>query len=52
MSGTATKEEFDTYATELVNLIKDKKVEVRIHKEYALADAQQAHKVGIICFGS
>lgn len=42
----ATKEEFETYANELIDLIKEKKVEVRIHKEYTLADAQQAHKVG------
>jgi NADPH2:quinone reductase len=43
----ATKEEFATYTQELLDLIKTKKVDVRIHKVYSLADAAQAHKVRI-----
>ncbi|KAA8904993.1 hypothetical protein FN846DRAFT_951562 [Sphaerosporella brunnea] len=39
-----TKEEFTTYSQELLNLIKDNKVDVRIHKVYELADALQVHK--------
>jgi len=40
----ATKEEFDLYAGELLDLIKQKKVEVKIHKVYQLDEAQQAHR--------
>jgi NADPH2:quinone reductase len=41
----ATKEELDLYAGELLDLIKQKKVEVKIHKVYRLDEAQQAHEV-------
>lgn len=39
-----TKEEFDMYVGQLVELLKEKKVEINIHKTYTLAEAQQAHK--------
>ncbi|KAF8242908.1 hypothetical protein K440DRAFT_563703 [Wilcoxina mikolae CBS 423.85] len=39
----ATKEEFASYAGEVLDLVKRKKVEVRIHKTYSLDEAQQAH---------
>jgi len=40
-----TKEEFADAANELIQLVKDKKVDVKIHKIYSLEEAQQAHKV-------
>ena len=40
----STKEEFDGYTKELVELIRNGKVDVAIHKEYTLDEVQQAHK--------
>ncbi|KAI5847451.1 hypothetical protein BZA05DRAFT_446942 [Tricharina praecox] len=39
-----TKEEFTEAATELLRFVKEKKVDVKIHKIYSLEEAQQAHK--------
>lgn len=44
----ATKEEFSSYAGEVLDLVKRKKVEVRVHKTYSLAEAQKAHTVGCL----
>lgn len=40
----ATREEFEKYTRELVQWVEEGKVDVRVHKEYALADARQAHE--------
>ena len=41
----ATKQELAEYAGELLDLVRLKKVSVRLHKTYPLADARQAHMV-------
>ena len=41
----ATKQELAEYAGELLDLVHLKKVSVRLHKTYPLADARQAHMV-------
>lgn len=38
-----TREEFEKYTRELVDWIAQGKVDVKIHKEYSLQDAKQAH---------
>jgi NADPH2:quinone reductase len=43
----ATDDEWKIYSDNLVKLLVEKKVEVRIHKTYSLAEAIQAHQV---CF--
>lgn len=40
---TATKEEWDEYSTELLELIKTGKVKLQIHKTYPLKDVGEAH---------
>jgi len=39
-----TREEFETYADELFDMMLKDNMAARVHKEYPLADVQQAHK--------
>lgn len=43
MNYIVTREEFEHWATEALNLIKDGKLNVKIHQVYDLKDAKQAH---------
>lgn len=42
MSYIVTRDEFEGYATAVLNLIKDGKLKVNVHKAYDLKDAKQA----------
>ena len=43
-----TREEYEKYADELFNLMKEEKFDVRVHKTYPLKDAAQAHIVSLL----
>ena len=42
MSYIVTRDELDGYASEVLNLIKDGKLKINVHKAYDLKDAKQA----------
>ncbi len=43
MNYIVTREEFEYYANGVLDLIKDGKLKIKIHKIYPLKDAKQAH---------
>lgn len=42
MNYIITREEFEHWATEALNMVKDGKLNVKVHKVYDLKDAKQA----------